>query len=245
MTSSTSTRPNRFLNLFAADTRNVSRDPALLFAILLSVILPAAVAFFTPMINAAANEAFGIENLAAYMHLVVFPLPAFLIGWVTGFLLLEDRDDGPLLALDITPMGKSGFFAYRATITAIITAIVTVLCFILLAPNTPILIAATVTLLTAIEAVCVAFILPAIARNKVEGLALTKVVNIGAIVPLLVLVASPLRYLGAFIPSYWVGELLITSNAQYLSTPVKIILAIAIHAVVALWLYRIASRRIG
>ncbi len=36
-----------------------------------------------------------------------------LIGWVTGFLLLEDRDDGPLLAVDVTPIGKCGFLAYR------------------------------------------------------------------------------------------------------------------------------------
>lgn len=245
MTALTKPRHNRFMNLFLADTRNVSRDPALLFAILLSIALPIGVAFFRPMIDAAAFDAFALEDFTGYLNLIVFTLPAFLIGWVTGFLLLEDRDDGTLLALDITPMGKSGFFAYRATITAIITALVTSLCIILLAPQTPLLISATLVVLITIDAVCVAFILPAIARNKVEGLALTKIVNIGAILPLLVLMPSPLRYIGAIIPTYWIGELLLSDTQQYLSLPVKIGLAVAIHALVALFLYRLASRRIG
>jgi hypothetical protein len=36
--------------------------------------------------------------------------------------MLEDRDDGALLALDVTPPGKAGFLAYRVTVTAGVAA---------------------------------------------------------------------------------------------------------------------------
>lgn len=245
MNTFTKPRPNRFAQLFAADTRNISRDPALLFAIVLSIALPIGIAVFRPVIDNTAANTLGVTAFTNYIIPVVFCLPAFLTGWVTGFLLLEDRDDGPLMALDVTPMGKAGFFAYRAIVTAIITAAITILCLILLAPQTPLLVAAIIVVLIAIEAVCSAFILPAIARNKVEGLAVTKVINIAAIVPLLVLLPSPLRYIGAIIPSYWIGDLLMDEATQYLSLNVKLALAIIVHVLVALLLYRFASRRIG
>ena len=44
------------------------------------------------------------------------------------------------------------------------------------------------------EAVIAAALLPALARNKVEGLALTKLTNIMAVVPLLALLPSPWRF---------------------------------------------------
>ncbi len=245
MTAATKSVYSRFFGLFAADTRNVSRDPALLFSILFAILMPIGVAFFRPTIDNAALDAFGLPDFTGYLSLVVFTLPAFLIGWVTGFLLLEDRDDGPLLALDITPTGKAGFFAYRATITAIITALITGFGVIILAPNLSLPIVVMLALLAAIEAVCVAFILPAIARNKVEGLAVTKIVNIGALVPLLALVPSPFRYLGSFVPTFWIGELLRTDTAHYLSFLLKLGFAIAIHGVVVTLLYRLAIRRIG
>lgn len=238
-------RPARFRQLLTSDARNICRDPTLMFAILMAFAPAIGVAIWRTQINDAAFDAFGVAGFTRYILPMIISLPAFLIGWVTGFLLLEDRDDGPLLALDITPIGKAGFFAYRVAITALITAIITLLAMYLLLPEAGWIMAGFVAILIAIEAVCAAFILPAVARNKVEGLAVTKLTNIAAIVPLLAIIPSPWRYLGGVIPTYWIGELFQISNTQYLPMPVIVILAALLHMVFGVALFRIATNRIG
>lgn len=238
-------RPARFTQLLTSDAQNISRDPTLLFAILMAFAPAIGIAIWRIQINAAAFDAFGLADFTRYIMPMIISLPAFLIGWVTGFLLLEDRDDGPLLALDITPIGKGGFFIYRTSITAIVTIIITLLAMSLLMPETGWMMRMLIAILIAIEAVCAAFILPAIARNKVEGLAVTKLTNIAAIIPLLAIIPSPWRYLGGIIPTYWIGEIFQVSNTQYLPMPAIIVLAGLSHIIVGIALYRIATNRIG
>ena len=98
--------PARFGRMFVSDAANVSRDPTLLFAVLLSVVPAIAFALWRQDMDAAALGAFGLPDLSRYVLPIVICLPAFLVSWVTGFLFLEDRDEKTLLALDITPVGR-------------------------------------------------------------------------------------------------------------------------------------------
>ncbi len=237
--------PRRFARLIASDAINISRDPMLLFAIVLSALPSLALWLGRDGIDEAAATAFGIQGFARYLVPVVLLVPAMLIGWVTGFLLLEDRDDGPLLALDVTPVGKSGFFAYRVTVTALVTAAVTLAAVRLVLPDSGWGLTLLLSALVASNAVLVAAVLPAVARNKVEGLALTKLINIASAVPLLAIIPSPWRYLGGIVPSYWFGELLMLSDMRYLAEPLVVIMAIASHLLAALVLFRLLGNRAG
>jgi hypothetical protein len=172
-------------------------------------------------------------------------IPAFLVGWVTGFLLLEDRDEGTLLALDVTPLGKGGFLAYRAGVTALVTAGITLLAWPLIAPVLTIGTAFLVAALVAAEAVAATVVLPAIARNKVEGLALTKLTNIAGIAPLLAFIPSPLRYIAGVVPTFWIGELLGPVTPPALPLAVSAILAIAVHTATVWFLFALFRRRPG
>jgi hypothetical protein len=237
--------PRRFVQLVASDAMNISRDPMLMGAIVMSLIPAVAFFFGREPMNAAALEAFGIQNFSLYAAPMVLLIPAMLVGWVTGFLLLEDRDDGPLLAVDVTPVGKGGFLGYRVTVTAIVTAAVTLYAAPLVIPEFGWGMALLMTLLIAAEAAMVAVTLPAVARNKVEGLALTKLINLASVVPLLAIVPSPLRLVGGFFPSYWIGELLDLSGQATLPFALTAALAIAVHAAVLVALFRLLGRRAG
>lgn len=233
--------PRRLARLFAADVMNVTRDPMLAFATALSLMPSLGLHFFGDAMDAAAQWALGIETISAVLAPVALVLPATLTGWVTGFLLLEDRDDGPLLAIDVTPLGKLGFVTYRVLVTALLTAVITAMAALLLALEGHIL--ATVVMVAA-EAVIAASLLPALARNKVEGLALTKLTNIMAVVPLLALILSPWRLLAGVVPSYWLGELMLGAGSA-LSEAMTIVIGAAVHAAwlwAALWLL---SRKVG
>lgn len=237
--------PRRFARLISSDAVNISRDPTLLFATVLSVVPTILAAWLWTTANVAVQTQFGLAGFMGYMLPFIFCLPPFLVGWVTGFLFLEDRDDGPLMALDVTPVGKKGFFAYRVSVTAVLAAAITVIAWVLLIPDSGPGLAILLAVLIALEAVAAALILPAIARNKVEGLALTKVTNLFAVAPLIAIIPSPWRYLAAPIPTYWVGELLGVSGVDYLPYWLVAAIALVTHAAAAWGAYRLAISRVG
>jgi len=237
--------PRRFGRLLAADAMNAGRDPMLLFTMAMSLAPALAFHFGRDAMNAAALETFGIADFGRYVAPIAMLVPAMLIGWVTGFLLLEDRDDGPLLAVDVTPIGKGGFLAYRVTATALVTAAITLYALPLVVPDIGWGIAMLLALLIGIEAVLAAVVLPAIARNKVEGLALTKLTNIASIVPLIAAFPSPWRYLAGIVPTYWIGELLQLSSASYLPPQAIMGLAVATHLGAAAGLFWLLGKTRG
>lgn len=236
--------PWRFMRLVRGDATNVARDPMLLFAAALSIVPPVVFALTRQQLD-ASGTALGVETISFYVAPVVLVLPAFLIGWVTGFLLLEDRDEGMFAALDTTPLGKAGFLAYRSAVTALITFALTVPAGWLVLPGQPGWLQLCIAVLVAAEAVIVAVALAALARNKVEGLALTKLINLGAVVPLVAAIPSPLRFAGGVVPTYWVGELLHLSAIATIPVWLVATLALIVHAIVLAALLKAFARRAG
>ena len=238
--------PHRFSQLFASDTRNITRDPTLLFAIVFSIAPAVAGWFFRDAIDVSVAGQFGIEQIFEKIVPVFLCLPAFMIGWVTGFLFLEDRDDGPLLALDVTPIGKRGFMSYRIAVTAVITFALTLIGCVLLLSGSDAALILVISLMVALEAVGIAMIYPAIARNKVEGLALVKVTNLVAMASLVALIPGVWRFAGVFLPTFWVGETVL--NAPGFPAPIFIFDAVAgigVHLIVVFVLYRLQAHRAG
>jgi fluoroquinolone transport system permease protein len=235
--------PRRFGRLLLSDAMNVGRDPMLLFATVLSAIPSIALFLGRDALDEAAFAAFGLAAFSLYLVPVALLMPAFLIGWVTGFLLLEDRDEKTLMALDVTPIGKAGFFVYRATVTALLAMAVTLLGLALVLPQASPGERLLILGLVPAEAVIAAIVLPAIARNKVEGLALTKLTNIMSVVPLLAIIPSPWRLIAGIVPSYWVGELLGLSGTQPLPFPIVAAAAVLTHMIWGVVLFRWFIRR--
>lgn len=214
----------------------------LLLAIVMSLVPAIALHFGQPAMDAAAFSAFGVTSLSVYLVPVALLIPASLVGWVTGFLLLEDRDEGTLLALDVTPVGKSGFLAYRVGIAALVSLAITAYAWPLIVPHLTIGTMVLLALLIAADAVASAVILPAIARNKVEGLALTKLTNIVSIAPLIAFLPTPFRYVAGIVPTYWIGELLASASLPF---ALAAMLAVLVHAAVVVGLFALFRHRSG
>ena len=236
--------PRRFVRLARSDALNVVRDPMLVVATAFSVLPALGFLAFEAWMNAAALEAFGIAGFSRFVVPFVLLLPALLIGWVAGFLMLEDRDDGPLLALDVTPPGKLGFFAYRLVAAALLTGLLTAAALPVVVPGIGLPLGLLVVVLVAMNAMIGALVLPSVARNKVEGLALSKLTNLAALVPLLALVPSPLKYAGGLLPSYWLGELLLPTPSA-LPVALVVVLALATHVAALVGLAVLLERRTG
>lgn len=236
--------PSRFLRLLVADARNVARDPLLAFSFILAVLPAIGLSFARGMLDRVGAQAFGVGQITSYLVPIVLVLAAILIGWVGGFLFLEDRDEGSLLAIDVTPVGKAGFMIYRLAAVAVATALVTLISLGLLLKGVSLALAACVGSMVVLEAVAIALTLPSLARNKVEGLAVTKLLSIVSVAPLLALLPSPLRLIGGVIPTYWLGELLGLSPAP-VPTAIALAAGLASHILILLLVVRLNARRIG
>lgn len=199
-------RPSRLVKLLRADAQNISRDPIMLIIVLFSFVAPALVRLFHTELDAASLTHLGVVNMASYVSIIAVIMPAFLIGWVTGFLMLEDRDDGPLLAMETTPIGKTGFILYRVSVSVAVCFLVTLICIEILLPTIGWMIRIYLAAMVGLESTIVAFILLALARNKVEGLALSKLINIGSLIPLFAIITSPWRFMAGLFPTFWIGE---------------------------------------
>tara|TARA_R100000365_G_C2742334_1_gene71006 strand:+ start:1678 stop:2394 length:717 start_codon:yes stop_codon:yes gene_type:complete len=199
--------PATIAGLLRADALNVSRDPTLMIGIVMSLLPVPLIVIFGPLAETAAHETFGITGVARMLGALAVLMPGAMLGWVTGFMLLEDRDEAVLMALETTPVGRNGFIAYRLVVTIVLTLIVSAGIGFFVLPDLPWTTAFLMAIITAGHAVLTALFLLAFSANRVEGLALTKLINLALLAPLAALIAPPWRYLAAIMPAFWVGEM--------------------------------------
>lgn len=237
--------PRRLARLFVSDALNVSRDATLLFVFVLSALPAAALYAGRGALDRWAEASVGLAHAALYLEPVVLVMPGILIGWVVGFLMLEDRDDGPLLAVDVTPVGKEGLLAYRLVAAGAMCLAITLIATPAVVPGAGPGVTLAMAAAVAMEAAIVAIVLPALARNKVEGLALTKVLNLAALVPLVAALPSGWRFVAAPVPTFWLGELVGLSGRTGLGVPLTALAMLVVHGIVLVLIYRRFAGRKG
>ncbi|MCX2929087.1 ABC transporter permease [Mycobacterium sp. CVI_P3] len=195
------------------DIRGTYREPLLVMIVVAPVIWTTAVAVLTPRFTdmLARRHTF---DLVPYYPLI---LTAFLlltsiavVGGLAAFLVLDEIDAGTLVALRVTPMPLSGFFAYRATtVTAVTTAyVVGTLSFSgILAPGVgPALI--PIGLLAGLSAVVTMLLILAMADNKIQGLAALRGLGmlIAGLPCLPWFIHSDWAMLFGVLPPYWAAK---------------------------------------
>ena len=229
----------KIVSLLRVDAISVLREPVFLINIVFGAFCPYLIWQFQEQINSYAERTFNLENFTLYLMPFGLLLPAILIGWVTGMLLLEDRDDKVLNSVEVTPVGRRGYFVYRMGIAFLISVGISIFSLTLLYPASKIVMA-YLSIMAGLESVIVSLCLVALAGNKVEGLALSKILNCMALFPLLALIDGPMRFLAAVLPSFWVGEQIFNGQNDYLpllGAPI----AITIHLITVIFIFKIAN----
>ncbi|MEE8586127.1 MAG: hypothetical protein V3T83_14885 [Acidobacteriota bacterium] len=159
------------------DVRNVGRDPMLRLLALMPFFLAAGMRWGTPFAAQLLDEQMAFDLTPYYMLIVSMMLPVMpmICGMLIGFLLLDQRDDRTLTALQVTPLTLGGYLVYRITLPMLVGAVTTLaflplIGLIEIAPATLLL----GTLAAAPAAPIFALFLASFARNKVQGFALMK-----------------------------------------------------------------------
>lgn len=227
----------------AGDWINVRRDPTMIFAFVFAAFPGALLWWFQTDIRQIGDQFLEWKRLDTALVPFALCLPPVLIGWVIGFLFLEERDDGPLEAISVTPVGRNGILRYRLGVAWFSTAVLTFINCVLLLGEISTFLQITLSIFVGAEAAIIAVFLPMIAKNKVEGLAMTKVFNVAAIIPLIALLPTPFKLFAGVIPTFWIGEI-IYDNTRVLPLSMTLVLAGAVHAAVLVFALRRCDKRV-
>lgn len=189
------------------DVRNVRRDSLLRWFIFLPLLIVLALRFAIPFATQLLWERLSFD-LHPYYQLInsfLYLIMPLLVGMILGFLLLDQRDDQTLTALQVTPLSLNGYLIYRISLPLLIS-LVTTLVMVPLAGLGQVNIAAHLA-----AALCAAPLAPmfalfnaAFAQNKVQGLAVMKASSVISIPPFVAyFVTSGWQWLFGLVPTYW------------------------------------------
>ncbi|MBE2239722.1 MAG: hypothetical protein IAE81_18190 [Caldilineaceae bacterium] len=186
------------------DAHSIGRDALLRWMIFIPLVMALAIRWALPLLVVAAGQWLALDltpfyaPLMGYMVLLIVP---YFWGAIVGFLLLDQRDEQTLIALQVTPLSLRGYLAYRLLAPALLAALTT----LLVMPITGLfdlpwwgypLLALSVAPLAPLAALSLA----ALAQNKVQGLALMKAAGIVLVPPLI----------AYFLPAGWQIPLALT-----------------------------------
>ncbi|OPA74224.1 hypothetical protein BVG16_24145 [Paenibacillus selenitireducens] len=209
---------NRVLHLIRGDWRQITRDPMLMLTLLAPVILFFFVRFVTPYAAELARVHLQLDLTVYYDSFLSFMilLIPLMLGMMSGFVMLDERDENVISYYAVTPLTKQGYFLYRLAVPLLMSILFT---FFLLAYGglAPIHITQIAILLpvTALEAPLLTLFLVGFAANKVEGLALSKAAGLIVFAPVLIyFLPMPWQLFVGILPSYWVSKTLLVGLEQ-------------------------------
>lgn len=182
--------------LVPIDAKSIGRDPLLRWMVVMPVLMALLLRSLVPVVTARLQEqyAFALEPYYVLITSFMSLLAPMMAGIVIGFLLLDQRDDGTLAALQVTPLSLNGFLIYRIGVLLIFSVVMTLIAVPLVGlveihPLAVLLVAVVASPLAPIYAL----ILVCFATNKVQGFALMKAVGTLSWPPII----------AYFLPTFW------------------------------------------
>jgi fluoroquinolone transport system permease protein len=231
------------------DIVNVRRDALLRWVAALPLLIALAARFILPIILARLEETF-LFKLGGYYPMVVgyalLITPPMLCGMVIGFLLLDERDDGTLLALRVTPLPPGGYLAWRILSPVLLSIAITFICFPLAGVGNPDLLRVLMAAFVAAPlAPLMALALATFAANKVQGFALVKATGVFQVAPILAFfISSGWQVALGLIPTYWPAKLLWSFQKEETGVWIYLLVGLIYQSILVILLLRRFNRAV-
>ncbi len=207
----------KILALSLGDLKNIRRDGLLIMSLLAPLLLAAAMRFGIPplrdfLVTAAAFDL--AEHYAFAMSFLALMTP-MMVGFLSGFILLDERDENLLAYYAVTPLTKSGYFYYRMSFPVVLGFFLTFLLVSIVGlTEVHYLKLIPVVFMASLEGPMFALILGAFAANKVEGLAISKALGVIFLAPLAgYLLENNWHLLAGVFPPYWVTQAFLAAGS--------------------------------
>ena len=238
----------RIVALSLGDMRSTLRDATLLPLFCAPLLLVLFLRFGIPFAAGLLTDGLSFD-LSPYFDIIGYfatALTPLLFGMMFGFLILEERDEGVITTISITPLSKRGYVAYKLALPSVLSFVAFIAVGLtsgLGTPPWPRFLASAV--LAALAAPLFALALGTYAENRVEGLAMAKALGIFLLAPFIVYFApEPWLYAAAILPTAWPAYISF-ARASTLELVVVGILGVLIHGLLLFLLVRRFRRRVG
>ena len=184
--------------LVRKDVRGIYRDSFMVYMCAYGPLVAIAARLGVPWIP--------VENLALYLAPWLVTLGGSIAAIIFGFGLVEERERQTLLLLRVLPISRTAHFSYLVITTGLLSCVLGLLAAAVF--GQPVADLPGFLLMLAVGSLTAPLgmlMLGVAAANKIEGMALAKLVSSMSIVPALVFVMpSPWQILLAWSPHYWV-----------------------------------------
>lgn len=200
------------LKLFQIGIKQISKDGMLLVLLPAPFLVGLIFKFVIPFANGILEDRLSFSLLPWYglVDGILACLNPMFMAMISAFLLLEERDEGIGAFYQITPAEGYPYLTARIGLPmlwAFVSTIIILILFNISALSISTILA--VSIISTLTGIFLAMMVVSIAGNRVEGLALSKLMGISSLGLILVwFVPAPHCYFVSFLPSFWIGKLL-------------------------------------
>lgn len=201
------------MKLFQIGLKQIAKDGMLIVLIPAPFLVGIFFKFAIPFINDMLTSKFQFPITAWYGladGMLICLTPMF-VAMLSAFMLLEERDEGLSAFYQITPAeGYSYLFARVGIpmIWAFINTLIVSAIFKISSLSFGVILSSS--LISSFTGISLAMMVVSIAGNRVEGLAVSKMMGISFMGFILIwFIPAPYHFFLAFLPSFWIGKLLL------------------------------------
>ena len=188
---------NQIRALVRKDFRIIYRDRFMLFI--------GAYALILALVARLGVRWVPVENLDLYLAPAIAMFGTLLLGTLLGFALIEEREQGTWLLLRVLPLSSKAVFAYFVASASVLSLVVSFAAAMLYGypvADWPAFVFMLVA--SSLAAPLVMLLLGALAKNKIEGLAVSKIISAAGILPALIFFApASWQVVAVWCPLYW------------------------------------------
>lgn len=176
--------------------------------------------FGIPALSNLLENEYNLKDLSEYSRLfdlLLAVLTPYLFGFASAMVMLGEIDEHIVPSFYVSPLGRKGYLISRLLFPTLISTLITIL--IISAFNLSdlgMVLLIVISVLAAIVCLIPFLLIVTLAKNKVEGMALAKMsglILIGLFIPFFII--DNIQYIFAFMPSFWLAKLTISSNFLY------------------------------
>lgn len=197
-----------FLSVLKNEFKNFTRDKMYGFFIFFTLVF-AGVSYFLNDYLSTQFPSLPVASYIATMFIVV--MEGFIFGAITGFTILDDRDDSVLLSLRVSPINVRTYIIIKLSISYILGVLATWLVLVVNPSfdHTPWENILFISLLSPLQGPVIALIVNALATNKVEGFVIMKLSGLLLMIPVAVFfISNWTEIFLMIIPGFWVARLI-------------------------------------
>jgi fluoroquinolone transport system permease protein len=205
--------------IFIAEIRHDFMLTACLFTpLLMGIVYMFVIPTIEEFLTTRFTNSLSLTPYYLLLDLLLLILTSVMFAFSGTMVMLGELDNGTAKYLMITPLGKIGYLISRIGIPMVISIFYGILALVVfkLSDITPVMIVIC-AFLCGIISLVISLLVISLAKNKLEGIALTKLSGFIILgLPVAFFVTSPFGYLAGILPSFWVAKVAITGNEIYI-----------------------------